>query len=284
MIVPLLLTATLAVGASTKDPKPALLDAAVAELTELASVQQRVLAASARLLGATYAKDPLGEGPGHPDADPRLRLDAVDCQTYVETVLALAAARSVEDVERRLNDLRYDGEVAFARRHHYFEAQWLEANVRKGYVRPATRRWFAEEAKTWNKSVTLALWKSRPRKDHFQLPDDRAPIGDLKIDYIPLETFRARARDIPSGAIFAVVREDRPNVPHMVTHMGFVVQRDGKSLVRHAGRSIHQKVVDEPLADFVRRHAAYRKWKVLGVMLLEVLPPPEREGLTASAP
>lgn len=277
----LLLIASLSAPA-TKDSS--VLEAAVGELTELASMQQRVLAASARLLGATYVNDPLGEGPGHADADPRLRLDAVDCQTYVETVLALAAASSVEEVERRLDDLRYDGEVGFERRHHYFEAQWITANERKGYVRPATKRWFAAETKTWNKVVTEAQWKSRPRKEHFKLPADRAPIGELNVDYIPLETFRDRAGEIPSGAIFAVVREDRAHVPHMVTHMGFVVHRDGKSFVRHAGRSRHQRVVDEPVAEFVRRHAAYRKWKVLGVMLLEVLPAPERETIRASAP
>lgn len=281
MVFPMLAALTLAT-APAKDIR--VLEAAVAELTELASIQQRVLAASARLLGVTYAADPLGEGPGHPDADPRLRLDAVDCQTYVETVLAMAASDSVDEVERRLDDLRYDGAISFERRHHYFEAHWLAANVRKGYVRPATRSWFAEETKTWKKKVTEATWERRPRKAHFRLPPERVPIGELDIDYIPLETFRARAEQIPSGAIFAVVREDRPHVPHMVTHMGFVVHRDGKSFVRHAGRSRYQKVVDEPLADFVRRHAAYRKWKVLGVMLLEVLPPPPSEALTASAP
>src|SRR5690606_31104954 len=108
MVFPMLAALTLATApAPAKDIR--VLEAAVAELTELASIQQRVLAASARLLGATYAADPLGEGPGHPDADPRLRLDAVDCQTYVETVLAMAASDSVDEVERRLDDLRYDG-------------------------------------------------------------------------------------------------------------------------------------------------------------------------------
>ncbi|MFN7133786.1 MAG: N-acetylmuramoyl-L-alanine amidase-like domain-containing protein, partial [Myxococcales bacterium] len=261
----LLLTAALTLSAAPSAPPEVRLEQLVAELATLADNQQRILAASASLLGAPYVNDPLGEGEGQPDADPLLRLDAMDCQTYVETVLAMAASASHDEVEKRLNDLRYDGEVSFGRRHHYFEAQWLPANERKGYVRDVTRTLFADAARTHTKVVTPAQWKSRPRSTHFELPEDRAPIGELKLAYVPLQVFLERAREIPSGSIFAVVREDRPNVPHMVTHMGFVVHQGKSTFVRHAGRSRYQKVVDEPLASFVKRHAAYGRWRVLGV-------------------
>src|SRR5207249_1589617 len=67
-------------------PDPALLRDAV-------DLARRIAVVSARYLGTSYVRDPLGEGPGAtPDSDRLFCRTGVDCQTYVEQVLAEAVA------------------------------------------------------------------------------------------------------------------------------------------------------------------------------------------------
>jgi hypothetical protein len=65
----------------------------------------RAVRATAPVVGAPYLLSPLGEGAG-PDPDPRFRLDAFDCMTFVETAVALGSASSLEEGRRALDDVR----------------------------------------------------------------------------------------------------------------------------------------------------------------------------------
>src|SRR5512147_642920 len=103
-------------------PEPAL----DAGLAARAAGAPRAVWASGLLVGAPYRVSPLGEGSGI-DRDPRFRLDAFDCQTLVETAIALGNARSVAEARVLLDDLRYEGPPDFQHRNHYVEAQWLTA-------------------------------------------------------------------------------------------------------------------------------------------------------------
>ena len=76
--------------------------------TQLASSppgRERTLAASALLIGTPYLKDPLGEGHA-PHPQPRVRLDRMDCQTFVETAMALGQADDEAELRAALDDLR----------------------------------------------------------------------------------------------------------------------------------------------------------------------------------
>ncbi|MGZ6134961.1 MAG: N-acetylmuramoyl-L-alanine amidase-like domain-containing protein, partial [Myxococcaceae bacterium] len=99
-VAPVLVVALLSLSLATTPPAPAVdpvaLEALLASVRGL-SLQGRILGLSAQFLGTPYAHSPLGEGEG-PDPDPRLRLDRMDCLTFVETVMALALSSSVEDV------------------------------------------------------------------------------------------------------------------------------------------------------------------------------------------
>ncbi|MGI5863988.1 MAG: N-acetylmuramoyl-L-alanine amidase-like domain-containing protein [Myxococcales bacterium] len=247
----------------------------VEAVARLETIQDRILSASERFLGVRYQPDPLGEGPGNPpDEDPRVRFDAVDCTTFVETVIALARSRGGADLEPVLDDLRYDGEVGYANRNHFFAAQWLRANVRKGYVRDVTGLLAPEAAVTHTKVITPEQWRGRTLGVRIRLPDERAPIGTFELRYVPLDKVAAVAPSIPSGTLLAVVREDRPQVPFMVTHLGFIVQTSRGTVLRHAGRDLYGQVIDEQFDHFLRRNTRYRRRRVLGFQLLEVLDRP----------
>ncbi|HCF58949.1 MAG TPA: DUF1460 domain-containing protein [Myxococcales bacterium] len=247
----------------------------VEAIARLETIGDRLLSASERFLGVRYQSDPLGEGPDNPpDEDPRVRFDAVDCTTFVETVIALARSRGGADLEPVLDDLRYDGEVGYANRNHFFAAQWLRANVRKGYVRDVTGQLAPGAAVTHTKVITPDQWRARALGTRIRLPEERAPIGSFELRYVPLDKVAGLAPRIPSGTLLAVVREDRPLVPFMVTHLGFIVQTSKGTVVRHAGRDLYGQVIDEQLEHFLRRNMRYRRRRVLGFQFLEVLDAP----------
>ena len=117
------------------------LDRAIADAHLVPAIGERVERLSALFVGVPYGDYPLGEGSGV-EPQPRWRVDKVDCQTFVETVLAMANAKSLDRARAVLDDIRYAGDppkVSFSTRNHFTEAQWLPSNFTKGYLREETR-------------------------------------------------------------------------------------------------------------------------------------------------
>jgi hypothetical protein len=279
MLLPLLL----ALGAAPPAPAVPFDEAKTAaraqelleKLAPLPNLRARVVEASGALLGTPYRFDPLGEGSGQsPDPDPRLRLDLVDCQTYLETVLALARARSVGDLLPTLDRIRYAGPVGYAERNHFFEAQWVPSAEEKGFVREITRELAGDKLVEHSKVVTPEQWDGRTEARRIALPASRAPVGRFESSYVPLDQVAALASSIPSGTLFAVVREDRPGTPYQVSHLGLIVRQGAKAYARHAGSAPINKVVDEELPRFVARSRKLGPWKVVGMRFFEPLPEP----------
>jgi hypothetical protein len=101
------------------------------ELEPRAEPARRLRQAAEALLGAPYARAPLGGGPGQPERL-SLRLDAFDCVTLVESCLALARSATPAAFRRELSLARYrEGRIAWASRLHYF-SDWLRWNRRRG--------------------------------------------------------------------------------------------------------------------------------------------------------
>jgi hypothetical protein len=238
------------------------LDARIAEAHKL-SFGERIDVLSRLFVGVPYTDFPLGDGEQGPEPGPRFRTDGVDCQTYVETVLAMANGRSLDQAKAILDDIRYaDGKPSFQSRNHFTEAQWLPANARKGYL--------ADEVPSLDRrapSETLILDKSQWTQvpGLKRLIPANVPDGKYKVRYLPLEELEKRAKDIPAGTIIMAVREHDPNRVVRITHMGFVVRTESGLAVRHASTGKEHAVIDEPFADFLSRQAEYKKWKVAGM-------------------
>lgn len=243
-------------------PGPAAsLDRILAKMGDIAPGTERTLRASDLLLGLPYELHPLGEGSGR-DPKPRLRLNAFDCQTFVETALALGEAHSAAEVRAALDDIRYAGSPSFAARNHFMMSQWIPSNRTKGYLaEPAATGAVAE------KVITAGSWKARVTPG-IVLPPERVPLGRFTLPLTSLDGLLARAAEIPSGTLLLVVRADRPSFPDRVTHLGFVVQRGGRTFFRHAS-DVFERVVDEPIEHFVARNRRYA-YPVAGVSLLSI--------------
>ncbi len=119
-------------------------DAIVSALVEAPAgddVGARLEAVTRPFLDAPYVLSPLGEGPGAVvDADPRLRFDAFDCTTFVETALALALSSSMSQAQSTLDEIRYRGAQArFENRRHFPEAEWIPELRAAGLIEDITR-------------------------------------------------------------------------------------------------------------------------------------------------
>jgi hypothetical protein len=245
----------------------------------------RAAAATRPLLGARYQLSALGEGSGA-DPDPRFRLDAFDCQTFVETAIALGSSRALDQAARALDDIRYEGKPALAARHHEVQAQWIPANLARGWIADVTREVAGERAVSIAKDFTAGGWADLHRAGRAiaGLPRDREPIGHFETWAVRPEALAAVAGRIPEGTVIVVLREDQPRRPTRVSHTGLVVLgRAGERLVRHATSSPGlARVIEEPLPRFVAREArAYPRWPLAGFALYAI---PDSSGRADSLP
>ncbi len=260
-----------------RTPRPSPLK--VAESVAGEPFPARLDAISRAFLGTPYLESPLGEGAGF-DPDPLIRYDRVDCLTYVDTVLALASSPDPDHVLHALLQIRYrDGVPAFGHRNHLMMDEWIPDNEQKGFVRSIAREIAGAEVKVAEKDLTASLWNHR-RGVPLPLSAHDLPLRRARLAYVPIDRFPAVMSRIPDGTILLVVRRDRPLEPIRVTHVGFVFRVHGHLVLRHAAKALWHQVVDERLADFVRRNSLYRKWPVAGFALLQ---PTEHTGRMAKA-
>ncbi len=263
---------------------------------------------SASFLGRPYARGHLGEGTESRDADGRRsgRFDShplsdterFDCTTFVEQVLAAAAARAGGvDAGQRLRAIRYrNGLVSYATRNHFAEADWLPNNIAAGLLRDITHAAAGGdiEARTAYKTISKSAWYRAKSEDDLEGPlsetlgaADKAalvaewralgaaiPDARVSLPYISVSDLSALLRQdaarVPSGSVVSIVRVEDPRMPVMVTHQGLLIRRDGRVYLRHA--RVDRQVVDSELVPYFESQAQQR-WPILGINLALPLSP-----------
>jgi hypothetical protein len=239
------------------------------------TLNDRLLAASELFAGRVYVLDPLGEGAGTLDPDPIYRFDVFDCQTFVETVLALQKAKSFSDFLLRFAAMRYDsGKILYEYRSHLVEAQWMPRNIASGVFSDITAEIGAgKEKKALFDVSDKGLAKAyEPFRDRLQ---SLWPVGSYSISYLPLDWAIANIEKIPTNTIIQVVRLPKAGVPHTVTHQGIYLEKDGKRFLRNASSSPRfQKVVDRDLTEYLEFNQKYfskaGRWPVIGINILQI--------------
>jgi hypothetical protein len=85
---------------------------------------------SAQFLGKPYLLGALGEGITAPyDQFPLYRTDAFDCETFVDTVLALTFSNGFNQFKQCINEIRYrEGKPSYISRNHFAELDWNQNN------------------------------------------------------------------------------------------------------------------------------------------------------------
>ncbi len=231
------------------------LEAAIEEAQRHPAIADRIEQISRIFLGTPYGQYPLGEGSGV-EPQPRWRADMVDCQTYVETVLAMANAKDLAQAKALLDDIRYRATpISFSSRNHFTEAQWLPANEAKGYLTEETSGIDRDAP-----SATLVL-----RREQWSTE------GEFPIRCLPLAEARRRAAQIAPGSVMLIVRAPDPQRVVRVSHMALVVLGAKGLVVRHASFGEEKRVIEEGMGAFLDRLSTYRSWPVIGVALLRAV-------------
>lgn len=196
---------------------------------DLRTVSDRVARLSGLLLGRPYLGGALVGSAETPEVF-TASLDAFDCVTYLETVLALARASNARGFAEELRKIRYEGgQVEWRRRNHYVTG-WIRGNARSRCV-----RLLAMGPRASRKERVLdAVPGLSPRRTRFTfLP--KARIRDLEP--------RLRSGDL---VFFASTRRDLD-----VFHCGILVSEAGRWLLRHAARS-QGGVVEQDLRELLK--------------------------------
>src|SRR5262249_48548161 len=158
-------------------------------------------------------------------------LDGFDCVTYIETILALAQASSVDEFVDWLRKIRYEqGRIEWKRRNHYM-TDWIRNNVREGLLRP----------------VSMPAVPTHSRERILSIVPGLA-VQRTSVECVPKSAVSRAAQHLQSGDVICFV-STRKNLD--VFHAGIIV-RDGKRvLLRHASRS-RGLVVEQELNEFLK--------------------------------
>jgi hypothetical protein len=191
----------------------------------------RLAEISRRFLGLPYVANSLIGGVDVPE-QLVIRLDAFDCVTYLETILALALAKNADQFEANLLRIRYQNrEVEWARRNHYM-VDWWRNNEREGLIKNLTKGKGAV-AKTRELNVIAGLPHRRVNFHAFP----KRPLRQLK-------------KLIRTGD-FVFFGTTKKNLD--VFHSGILILQGENILLRHATRKVGA-VIEQKLTDFLKEH------------------------------
>lgn len=221
------------------------------------TLSDRIVSISANFLNKPYQLDPLGEGKqGQFSQKPLYRFDRFDCQTYVETVLALALSNSDSDTpafQQQLLQIRYqNGKPDFFTRNHFPSADWIPNNIEKGYIKFSPIN---------NDKISIVINKQKWFEDQTNIKNTNIPYKlKITLPYMPVGELSKNLHKIPNGAIIMIVK---PSFI-LISHMGFAIWKNNILYLRSAS-SLYDKVIDLPLLSYIENQS---KFGVKGIVVL----------------
>jgi hypothetical protein len=200
----------------------------------------RIDVLSRHFLGHSYKPNPL-IGSADTAEVFTASLDGFDCVTYIETILALARASSVDDFIESLRKIRYEqGRIQWERRNHYMSL-WIRNNVRNGIIRPVSMPAvpILSRERVLNSVPGLAARRTR-------------------VKCVPKAAVSRFEPHLQNGDLIFFVSTRK----HLdVFHAGIIV-RDGNGVhMRHASRS-GGRVVEQELSEFLKAN------RMAGIMVV----------------
>ncbi len=268
---------------------------------------ERLDTISRYFLGRPYENNALGEGgQGAYDQGPLYRTDSFDCETYVDTVVAIALSENFNAFEKCIDQVRYaNGQVNFIKRNHFTSLDWNPNNQKAGRIKDITNTLLDKNkqpvAKTSTTYINKPNWYKHLTEARIRLPhaSDTKKTEQLKklqqagqtlnaktahLPYIPLTALfdelgkpnHALFQQIPNGAIIEIVRpnwdlEDKIGTRLDISHMGFAFRENGKLYFRHASTITHQ-VSNMPLIEYLQDARKSPTIKGINIQVVEAKP------------
>ena len=237
----------------------------LAEAVSLPKDSCRTLHFAKKMLGVPYMAGTLDENEKEQLV---VRLDALDCTTFVETVLAFSMAdkrgeRDFEAFKKALTDIRYrDGLLnGYASRLHYF-SDWIRNNEQMGFVRECTSESAcAQSQELWLDFMSTHVDSYLPMKKNPELVKDIALYEKewqgVSISYIPKDKLNLSSDDlkIKNGDILAITT----NIKGLdVVHVGFAYWKGEELHLLHASSNAMKVIEDaQSLYDYSKNKKAH---------------------------
>lgn len=217
---------------------------------------QRLAFFSKRLLDRPYFLGPTGEGAiAELEAKPRMDLNRFDCVTYLEHVMALAAAPNADSVFSTLQRIRYFSDTpVFSTRKHYFVEDWIGK----------APQW-AKLMRTPGDTVVIREMDKRAFFKSHNIPWEGIN-PQTSIPYLPYDLAVEWSKNWKgSPKVFGVgFMAKTGNI--CVTHTGFLIAEPGKPIqLRHASQ-LQKKTFQQDLSEYLQQ----RKGKTPGIVLYEI--------------
>lgn len=258
-----------------------------AQQQALPTMADRISFFSTLFLGKPYTLTALGEGSrGEFDQAPLYRVDAFDCQTFVETVLALSAADSAPHFANCLRHIRYQsGHIAFTQRFHFLSPDWnrntqqrrliqdITTHLKDQHHHPVYRYAHAHiDIPNWYHHFDISKIRlchaSKQQALHalkrLQQRGQALSTTSSTVAYIPFSVLFDKQgqpnnfifQQIPSGAIIEIVRPNwdltQAIGTHLnISHLGFAI-RDHDELYYYQALASAGKVIKPRLIDYLK--------------------------------
>lgn len=211
----------------------------------------RTLHFAKQMLGVPYVAGTLD---GNEEEELVVRLNALDCTTFVETVLAFCIAdkreeRTFEGFKKALTQIRYrDGILdGYTSRLHYF-SDWIRNNEQMGFVKECTSETSCSQPKElWLDFMTTHVDSYLPMKKNPALVNEMAALEKnwqgTVVSYIPKENFNLPPEElkIKDGDVLALVT----NIKGLdIVHVGFAFWKEDKLHLLHASSKAKMVIED----------------------------------------
>ncbi|MBS1811370.1 MAG: DUF1460 domain-containing protein [Acidobacteria bacterium] len=199
------------------------------ETKSLPTVGERLKFITAYFLGKPYIINPLIGSDTEPEVF-TATYDGFDCVTYLETALALAWAKTPNDVKELLREIRYrNGNIKWEERLHY-TTDWSKYHLKRGALADITR---GEDTLSRTKEINF-LKCFKPRAITYR--------------YFPKRKLNKVSKRFRDGDLiyFASTRKGLDTF-----HVGLLFWVNDKLVLRHSAKS-KGGVVEQELAEFVK--------------------------------
>ncbi len=272
------------------------------------TMSKRIDWISKQFLGVPYVLGSLGEGPtGRYDQFPLYRVDAFDCDTYVNTVISLALSNSLPSFQQCIKQMRYiNGKVSYIERMHFTGLDWNQTHQQEGIFKDITftikdkknrpiaqyaiaeinkPNWYAHKTLDEIRLQTTTKHTTKNRLTELKTKGATLKVATEKVPYLPLSVLFPKEgqpdmslfNQIPNGAIIEIVRpnwdlREQIGTALNISHLGFAV-RDKDQLYFREASSEYGKVVDVPLVDYLQKALNSPTIKGINVQILLPLKP-----------
>ena len=244
------------------------------EASVLSKDSCRTLHFAKQMLGVPYVAGTLD---GNEEEQLVVHTDALDCTTFVETVLALFVAdkreeRDFEGFKKALMQVRYrDGNLnGYASRLHYF-SDWICNNEQMGIVKECTSETAcAQPRELWLDFMTTHVKSYQPMMKKPSLLAEIASVEKkwqgVQVSYIPKEKLNLSPEKlkIKNGDILAITTDIKGLD---VVHVGFSFWIGEKLHLLHAS-SVAKKVIEDSqsLYEYSKNKKAHTGVRVISVV------------------